>query len=241
VINSPDEVALSVDGWVTSDALAARPGATPSTTSLVSSGTAQVAAGRVSYEACDVELIADSSLGGAHVLRVSAAATAGKTAVAEGRVFAQFPDPALGQRLDVPLPLLVIHADAGGQFFALEADVMTTAGPKTVTLSNRQSVVRIRPGAVSAPLSLDAGWSVAVADLGYIVSQAFIQTTARAGAVAAPGTGAPGPARYIHCERVRVHPDCRLAALYFARAVEPFAALPVAVRRQSAALAAAAV
>jgi len=235
-IRSATDAAQSVTGWVISDVLQSHSSNSPATAAITD-------ASGPGTEACDVELVADAQLPGAHILRVSAAAGASRSAVAAGRVFVQFPDPTMGLSLDVPLPLLVLIMRADAGFCAVEAAVATSAGPRTVTVSTRQSAVRVKATAVSAPLSLcDNGeWGVAVVDLAYLVAQAFVQPTSTPTGTAAStvvtGLRAPAPARYVHCERVRIHPDCRVAAVYFAAQAEAFDRLPAVVRAQCAALA----
>lgn len=89
----------------------------------------------------------------------------------DASTFVQFPDQ--GGRLGVPLPYLVLYMKNLSRFVSVSVDVTTSTGENmTIIASNKQSVVRIKNGLISSPLSLVDGWNVIVLDLAHLVRTA---------------------------------------------------------------------
>lgn len=67
---------------------------------------------------------------------------------------------------------------------------------RTFISSNNQSITRIKPFECSMPLELDDGWNEIVFNLDDYCEKAF-------------------GSRFVECQKVQVHANCRLARIYF--------------------------
>ena len=107
------------------------------------------------------------------------------------------------------LPFLVLHMCDVGRHVSVEVACRDTGGVlRRVTATTRGSSVRATAGAVTVPLELGAGgWQLVRIDLARTLALAF-------------GTD------YARAERVTVAASCRVARIYFERAVCENADLP---------------
>ena len=83
------------------------------------------------------------------------------------------------------------------KYFRFEVTLLDDKNVKrTFICSNNQSITRIKPFECSMPLELDEGWNEIVFNLEDYCEKAFAS-------------------KFVECQKVQVHANCRLARIYF--------------------------
>lgn len=104
----------------------------------------------------------------------------------------------------IKLPILVllvknVHIPSMqlDKYFRFEVTILDDKNVKrTFISSNNQSITRIKPFECSMPLELDDGWNEIVFNLDDYCEKAF-------------------GSRFVECQKVQVHANCRVARIYF--------------------------